>query len=176
MKKSNFRFFAALLLLFGCSGNEKPRTFQSGSYFDSKTYFKAEAARLSKLSPKVSKCVEVNKLSETRRMKIADWNKEFNSFVEAGINRTSWKGLFTVQKSGESTTYKSVDEKIPVKKLIVILKERKVIGIKVFVQNKNLLYASTDSLIYFPDSLYQIKKYQNIRFLTNKTFSITGRF
>jgi len=43
------------------------------------------------------------------------------------------------------------------------------------ISNKNILYSSGDTLVYYPDSLYEIRKHQKIKLLAQKTYQITGK-
>ena len=78
--------------------------------------------------------------------------------------------------SNDSDTYISNNDKVPVKEVKVYKNGGKVNGIAIIVKNENILYSSTDSLIYFPDSLYQVRKQQNIRFLSDRNYLIKGMF
>ncbi|RZJ99793.1 MAG: hypothetical protein EOO43_25830 [Flavobacterium sp.] len=73
-------------------------------------------------------------------------------------------------------TYISNDEKVPVKEVELTLVKGKIEKILIIIQNKNILYTSIDSLTYCTDSIYQVKKQQNIRFLSNKNYLIEGKF
>jgi hypothetical protein len=169
---------ALIFLLFICSCNPaKNEQQKTGSeYFDVKGYFNVEIARLSKLQPIVKKTVAVNGESETKALKIKDWKHELSAFSEAEINRASWKGLFVVSKTENMQRYVSDDEKVPVKEIKIGLRKGKINKILVVIQNKNILYTSLDSLTYGVDSLYQVKKQQNIRFLSDKNYLIEGKF
>lgn len=144
-------------------------------YFDLKGYFQSEAARLSNIQPLVTKIVAVNDAAELKKVRIADWSKELSIFSDADINRNAWKGLFIATRSGEQETYTSNHDKVPVKEVLVTKKNGKVNYIRILVSNKNLLYSSSDTLYYYPDSLYQIKKKQHIKLLSEKRYVISGK-
>jgi hypothetical protein len=165
------------LVIFGSSCTLKEQEKPSApSYFDLERYFKAEAKRLAKASPQITKSVEVNGQVEQKILKISTWEKEFDSFISAGINKASWKGSFKIQKSSNLEIYLTENKKIPVKKLEIIYRNDKVYGIKIFITNTNSLYTSKDSLSYYPDSLYQINKTQQIKLMDEKKYIVTGRF
>jgi hypothetical protein len=146
------------------------------SYFDLNSYFKSEAKRLAKANPQITKSVGVNGQVEQKILKVSNWEKEFESFISADINKASWKGSFKIQKSSNLETYLTENEKIPVKKLEIIYRNDKVYGIRIFITNTNSLYTSKDSLSYYPDSLYQINKTQQIKLMDEKKYIITGKF
>lgn len=169
---------ALIFSLFICSckpaANEQRNT--DSEYFDVKGYFDLEVARLSKLQPTIQKTVAVNGEAETKAIKITDWKHELSAFNDAEINRASWKGLFSVSKKENENVYTSNDKKVPVKKLKVVLVKGRINRISIIIQNSNILYNSIDTLTYCTDSLYQVKKQQNIRFLSNKNYLIEGKF
>ncbi|WP_225869617.1 hypothetical protein [Pedobacter psychroterrae] len=151
------------------------------TYFDLKGYFEQESIRLSKAAPLIVKTVRVNDSSETKTTRIADWRKELEIFKDADINKTAWKGLFKITKVNGDQQYTTDNEKIPVKELTIIYKKgstqlNALKGFRIVVKNINLLYHSTDTLIYYPDSIYQVKKAQNILFLSDKRYQISGKF
>lgn len=168
-------FFGLVLLSISCVQEEKVQT-QATPYFDLENYFKAEASRLTKTNPQLHKTVIVNGQIESRDVTINDWEQEFESFIDADINKAAWRGSFKVQKDSVTTIYSTQDDKIPVKKLVISLKDNNVSAIVAIVKNTNKLYTSTDSLTYYPDSLYQIKKTQQIIFMEPKNYDVTVRF
>lgn len=168
-------FFYLVVFYSSCTLKEQDKT-NAQPYFDLDSYFKAEAQRLSKANLQINKTVKVNGQSEAKNIKITNWEKEFESFIAANINKASWKGSFKVQKDSSTTIYITQNEKIPVKKVEIVYRKNKIFGIKIFISNTNRLYTSKDSLTYYPDSLYQIKKLQQIKLMDSKTYQITGKF
>ncbi len=146
------------------------------SYFDLATYFNKEAARLSQRKTPITKTVKINGQTETKQLNISNWEKEFDSFISADINKVSWQGAFKTEKSAQTTSYISNSDKIPVKKVEVTYSQTKVRGIRIFVTHTNDLYTSTDTLSYYPDSLYEIKKIQHIKLMNEKKYQIIGKF
>lgn len=146
------------------------------TYVDLAGYFKKEALRLKQNNLPIDKMIMVNGKMEEKKLSIADWEKEFDSFISADINKASWRGAFKTAKNNNVTTYTSNNDKIPVKKVEVAYHDEKIIAIKIFVTNTNNLYTSKDTLSYYPDSLYEIKKVQSIRLMSEKKYQITGKF
>lgn len=169
-------FFACFVLFCSACTLKEQDKIATKSYFDLESYFKQEATRLTKANQLIDKTVLVNGKAEEKNLLIKDWEKEFSSFIDADINKASWRGSFKLAKTDSLTTYTSNSDKIPVKKLEITYKDNKVMAIKVFVTNTNNLYTSQDSLSYYPDSLYQIKKTQHIKLMDEKKYQITGKF
>lgn len=174
--RNTILLFCILLFFVSCNNSADKKQKNDLTYFDVKGYFEKEAARLSKTNPLINKAVNVNGEEESKSIKISDWKKELTLFSDADINRASWKGLFQLKKSEDLERYTSNNEKVPVKELLVFYKNNKVSGFKILIKNTNSLYTSIDTLTYYPDSVYQIKKMQNIKLLSEKSYTITGTF
>ncbi|TDQ06867.1 hypothetical protein [Pedobacter metabolipauper] len=165
-----------VILLFCISCNPSAEVRQKDNYFDIKDYFNKEITRLSLKKPVFTKTVAVDTASETKTVNIKDWKRELSAFTDADLNKASWKGLFKVQKNGSQEVYTSDHEKVPVKKVTVFYKGTQVKGFNILIRNNNSLYTSTDSLTYYADSIYRVKKTQHIRLLSPKVYTITGKF
>lgn len=163
-----------LLVFYGCNPAAKNQR-DTLNYFDLKGYFKKEAIRLTKIKPAFTKIVTVNDASESKMVRIADWTKELSVFSAADINRNAWKGLFNTTNTGDLEIYTSSDEKVPVKEVRITNRNGKVYQIRILIKNTNILYSSSDTLSYYPDSLYQIKKKQHIKLLAEKEYTVTGK-
>ncbi|GGI25080.1 hypothetical protein [Pedobacter mendelii] len=173
-KKLIFLVFA--LGFIACNQREESKANTDLLYFDINGYFKKEAVRLKKLNPQIVKEVSVNDVSETQTLKLTDWEKELAIFINADINKASWKGSFNMDKKFELEHYTSSSKKIPIKDVVINTLNNKVKKVQIIISNKNILYTSSDTLIYYPDSLYQIKKYQKIKLLMAKSYHILGKF
>lgn len=172
--------FFILIFLSGCQDTGQKHKNEV-TYFDLKDYIEKESIRLSGLAPLITKTVAINGAAETRKVSIADWDKELESFKDADINKAAWKGMFNITRSASIWKYTTDNEKIPVKELTIFFKkgsnnEDEVSGLQVIVKNVNILYDSTDTLSYYPDSIYQVKKEQNILLLSKKNYQVTGNF
>ena len=186
------KIFAICFLLISCAScNLKEKeTAKVNTYFDLESYFKNEAKRLGLSTQTIDKTVSINGKTENKTVTINNWERELSAFTEADINKASWRGAFkkTVteeqisldEKSGHHllaqtiTTYTSDSEKIPIKKLEMMKVAGKISYVKIFIQNANDLYTSADSLSYYPDSLYEIKKVQKIKLMDEKRYGIRG--
>lgn len=166
-----FAFFAACTP----AGLQEKQTAVT-HYFDLKDYIAKEANRLNARKPLVDKTVLINKDAENKQLKIEDWHKELSVFYDADINKSAWQGLFRVSMKKNTAVYESDNDKVPVKSLTVNYKNGAIGSIKILMATSNLLYTSNDTLSYFPDSLYVIRKTQRIRLLNEKNYRVTGIF
>ena len=172
------RKYAFLLagLLLSCGSPDQPKQETAGTYFDLKSYFNKEAQALNRRGPMVKKSVVVNDKAEEKQLKITDWVKELSVFMDADINKPAWKGEFQTINNANGTSYRSNNDQVPVKQVDIIKAGEKVKGVTILIHNSNYLYSSTDTLSYYPDSLYQIRKSQQIKLLSPKRYRITGTF
>lgn len=162
-------------IFFGCSNATKEDRKNELGYFDLKSFFQKEASRLQNKNPFVEKTVKINADAETKKVQIPDWAAEFAMFSNADLNRASWKGLFSIQKTSHTEIYTSSNDKVPVKKVTVNKHLNRVSSIQIIVANVNSLYSSTDTLSYYPDSLYLINKTQHIKLLPSKHYQVIGK-
>lgn len=168
--------FLILLLYSSCSNETQEKQKSIVHYFDLNGFIKNETKRLQALTPSVNKSVQVNNKAENRNFDNIDWEKELSVFSDADINKAAWENQFIVSKTEGAEIYKTDKVKIPVKYLEVRYKDAKIHQIQIVMQTSNLLYVSRDTLSYFPDSLYEIKKTQHIKFLQPKSYKIRGTF
>ena len=169
-------FLLLIFLLGACSSGTQQKKSRALQYFDLKNYIAKEARRLTLLNPEIDKYVEVNHSGEHKKLKITDWQKELSVFSDADINKSAWQGLFKLNSDKDVKTYISDNEKVPVKSLSIRYKNGKISSLKILISTVNSLYTSNDTLSYFPDSLYEVKKTQHIKLLNEKNYHITGKF
>jgi hypothetical protein len=163
-------------LLDACNSGTQQKPVRSLQYFDLKGYIAKESKRLAALNPTVDKFVEVNKSGEHKKLKITDWQKELAIFSDADINKSAWQGLFKAHETAELKTYTSDNEKVPVKSLSIRYNKGKIYKLQLLISTANSLYTSNDTLSYYPDSLYEIKKTQHIKLLNEKNYHVSGSF
>jgi len=167
-------FMAGFLL--SCGAPEADKQSTAVRYFDLKGYFTREAGALNRRAPLVNKTVMVNNNAENKQLKISNWEKELSAFIDADINKPAWQGAFIKRSNGAITTFTSNNEKVPVKSVQVTEQQGNIISLLIIIQNQNYLYSSSDTLSYYPDSLYKIRKTQQIKLMSPKQYQITGTF
>lgn len=169
-------FLLLLFILGGCNSAPRNKQLKNLQYFDLKGFIAEEAARLNRQKSEIDKSVTINQSSEQKKVKIADWQKELSVFADADINKSAWQGLFSLQEKRDTKVYLSDNEKVPVKSLTIKYKNGKPAGIQILISTKNMLYTSSDTLCYYPDSIYQVKKSQQIKLLNKKEYRVNGIF
>lgn len=168
--------FLALLALSACSDPQYRREDVKPEYFNLKSYFQKEASRLQATNPTVNKTVVANGKAETKHMKIRSWEKELSSFIDADINKRAWAGEFAKQLKDSSEIYASNNDKVPVKRLTIFRSNKQISGVEVIIENHNYLYTSTDTLSYYPNKCYEVRKTQQIKLMSKKQYRITGMY
>lgn len=163
-----------VLSIFSCAQQESKQP-NTPIYFDVEGYFASEINRLQKINPIVIKEVIAKGKSEQKSIKIADWKIEIASFSNADINKSSWQGEFTEAITGNNISYTTNNPKIPIKRIEIIKTDNKIKAIQIFKLNENSLYTSTDTLLYFPDSLYLVQSQQKIKLLSLKKYQVVGK-
>jgi hypothetical protein len=161
--------FALLTALPAC----KPEISNNGA-FDLRGLLTKDAAKLNKLNPAVIKTVTHNGVSETKTVHIPDWAQELSLFIDADINKPSWKSNYKVNDEDSLLVYHAKDPDQKVQELIIKRNKQKVSWILIYTRTKNKLYYSAQRLTYFPDSLYRIDMSQRVRVIGTNNYNIQG--
>lgn len=163
-------------LLFSLSCSPKAGNPAVVSFFSLKDYFQEEAQRLTAKNVSIMKQVKRNTSSESKEIRIEDWEKEFSLFIESDINKISWKNSYDSSISQDSTIYLANDSTLRTRKIVIIKNGDRVKEITIQNVVKNYLYSTQENLTYFPDSLYLINKHQNVWLIGENDYLISGRF
>lgn len=174
-----FSCIAGIVAIAGsCTDGEPAATAQTGrSYFSLETYFKAEAARLQKLSRPISKTVNKNGQQETHTVQIGKWENELMLFIESDINKAAWQQSYQIDSTENTVVYRSRDPELRTREITVKRLNNGAIS-HISIQNgvENMLYESDEQLDYYPDSLYRIGKKQHVAVIGENTYTVTGIF
>ncbi len=146
-------------------------------YFDLSGFFENEKDRLNQLRPRVEKTVEVNGEQEEKTLKIESWTTEFSSFTESDINKPAWINSYEINRKNGELSYKALEDQLKTRLLTVNFDTTGAVSsIEIINQSSNILYNSEERLVYYPDSLYQIIKFQDVRIVGRNDYVIRGRF
>ncbi|MDF2434117.1 MAG: hypothetical protein JWP44_3748 [Mucilaginibacter sp.] len=143
-------------------------------YFDIKKYFNGDVSRLKKQNKLVDKTVTINGITETKKVKINNWEQELNLFTGSDINSPAWKNSYAITDNDEFLIYKAKDPDLKMREMIIRRDKQQVKWILIFNRTKNLLYQTAEKLSYFPDSLYLIEKKQSVRVIGTNFYRIRG--
>lgn len=164
----------ALVLIASCRPDVKEAK-GTQQYFDIKGFFKADSARLSKVGL-ITKTVTHNAITETKKIHIDNWGREFELFTNSDINRPAWRESYSVSKGDNVIIYQAKTPELKTRRIVIGKTGDKVKWILILNHTKNLLYENSERLSYFPDSLYQITKTQKVRVMSKNTYTVKGVF
>lgn len=172
--RSVFRF--VLLIFAGSLASCKPDVQQNtNTYFNLNTYFKQETQKLAKADFTVVKTVSRNGQVETKSLKIANWPQELSLFSESDINKPSWKNSYRITSSENYTIYKALEPDLRTQEIIIKKVSKKITLVMIYNVVNNRLFQTKEKLTYYPDSLYIIRRKQNVRFLGVNDYLIEGK-
>lgn len=144
-------------------------------YFSLEDFFIGETSRLTKLVSAVEKKVSRNGISEEKHVQIDDWKNELALFIDSDINKPAWQTSYRIDSTRLSLSYTSIDPELRTQKITIDKYESgQVKHIAITNRVSNMLYQTTEQLDYYPDSLYQINKQQQVRFIGNSQYLISG--
>ncbi|WP_256007595.1 hypothetical protein [Pedobacter deserti] len=170
MKPASKILCLLIVTLSACTS--EPKEVLRGEYFDLAGYLHKEARQLSSTVRRAKKTVGIDGSYETKELQITDWEEELAPFIDADINKAAWRGKFREVKDTNKVSYVSEDTKIPVKELSVSFENNAINAISIVLKTDNILYSSYDSLRFFPDSLYEIRRVQKINMLGQKVYTV----
>jgi len=157
--------------LFSC----KPDIKDTGSrYFDLTGYFKKDCQHLDHQNPQVTKTVGYNDHTETKKIRVKNWEKELELFSGSDINKPAWRQSYNIQEDSTQLTYTAKTPEVRTKLIQIKKRGDAVKSIYIINQEHNILYESTEKLTYVADSLYQIDKVQKVKFLGTNKYLIKG--
>lgn len=176
------RLCVILFLFASCSKEPQEKKSEPGNFFDLVAYFQNEAVALNATKPEVTKTIIKDGKTETKTLSDSiDWKKELKVFSENSINKPAWKDSFsadTLKEGSRNTiTYKTADEKISVKEIVITtdsLWQPTAISIK--RDAKNFLYTSQQTLHYSAKKFYRLDSEMHVRWTFDTKFSVEGAF
>jgi hypothetical protein len=175
---SRGELYWVFILLIAFLPSCKPDNLQDDAgapkYFDLEGYFKADAARLTKLNHPVLKTVIHNGDTQTKTVHINNWDAELSLFIQSDINKPAWRDSYSIVNSCNTIIYQTKDPELTTKEIVITKQGNKVKWIMIVNSTKNILYTTTEKLSYFPDSLYNIYKNQKVRLLKANNYRISG--
>lgn len=169
---------SATWLLLGCSppaGEAPPPPRQPNYYFSLQEYFERETSRLQRASPLVSKTVVKDEVHENQNIHIKNWKNELELYISSDINKEAWKNSYSKDSTAERIIYKRLDPELRTKLILINKWEDGTIRhIHITNETENMLYRSYERLDYYPDSLYDIRKVQDVRVVGKNSYRVTG--
>lgn len=177
LKASAYLFFACLIS--SCKKEKSDLPDERLQYFDISVFIKEEAERLVKQKAEVSKTVFLNGKEEKKILPVESWESELSAFLDADINKKSFRGKYKVEPrnedSGSVTQYSAQEENLRTRKLsVTFANDGTPVKIDAVLYTSNVLYSSHQQLTYERDKGYWISGKQAIRFLEPDTFAVAA--
>jgi hypothetical protein len=163
-----------LFILSGCFSKDQDDKKTVNYFFDLKSYFSITAKKLNQTNVVILKSVSKNKVSETKKIKIKDWEQELALFIDADINKPAWKDRYTKDSSAIKIIYTAKDQELKTQKITIDMMFGEPEKIEIVTQLTNLLFQTKEHLVYYPDSCYRINKSQVVFLLGQNDYQITG--
>ncbi len=173
--KLNRYFALATLVILACGKTQKASDSQK-TYFDIRGFFDKEAGRLSSNHPTIQKTVVHNNSTEQKITRDINWENELELFKKSDINKPSWKNSYTALKTADAIEYTAREPALRTRKIrIEYSAQGKIHSIRIQNTVKNLLYSSSEELVYLPDSSYSILKNQKVVLIGTDLYRIMGK-
>jgi len=169
-----FKLLVIVLLFSSCSSSNEGQAQKQLYFFDLAGYFEQQASSLK--GKQVVKTVSKNDASETKTLVIENWGQELQLFTESDINKAAWKDSYKKDLTATKLIYTTTDPELKIQKIEISFKNKVPRKIVIDTKSKNLLYHTSETLIFIPDSLYQITKHQKVILLGLNNYAITGKF
>jgi hypothetical protein len=151
-------------------------------YYDLPTFVKKQADNLAAKGQWVRKRVTKDGHHHIIERGDVEWTEELDLFVESDINRLAWRGEFevdTIKLEREYVvTYKTENEQIPVKNVVITLDKetRQCLKVTVDRRTKNFLYSSDQSLYFTTGEGYMMKGKLSVSYLFDSEYTIESEF
>lgn len=143
-------------------------------YFNIKDFFTTTAAKFTGKHARVLKTLVYNQRIETKEVKVNNWKGELELFINSDINKPAWRNSYSIKNGKDLLVYKAKTPELKTREIAIKRSGGKIKWILIYNHTRNILYASTEKLSYYPDSVYVIEKTQSIRLLGKKTYKIKG--
>lgn len=180
-KKNKFKIYTAALALasaaffHACNSQSERKQAEDQQYVNLPEYFNNEISRLNGLKPTILKTVVKDSISESKKVRVTDWERELSSFTNIDLNKPAYQGLFEKDSSDHRATYISNDPQIDIQQVTVDY-EPDGTPFSFLIKRKvdNTLYETSEILSYNKKEGYSIEKKQHILLLGDKFYFIKG--
>jgi hypothetical protein len=187
----NYRFLtviAAVLLFLPVScRQEQSRDDAPKVYYDLKGFIENQILYLNEKKPEVSKTAVLGSRREVSETREVDWKKELELFIQADINKPSYRQSYEVIRNGPlHYEYRlKPGNDLPVAYLKIdtdsVLKQP--LHVEALIRTKNKIYHSEKKVVLnarkhnslLEVSSYEVNGYQKLIFVEKKEFGIRGK-
>ncbi|MFC3810380.1 hypothetical protein [Lacihabitans lacunae] len=173
-------FFIVLFLGLTISACEGENTSSVKMYYDLEGWINAQAEVLNKEKPEITKNWKIASESESKKVKIADWKKELDIFIQGDINKNAFVSSYETSQTDSSVTYTlKPNEDLLVKSLTIKkLPNGEIKEVFIKTSTKNYLYENDTDLTLICKNgklaSYMVNTNQKLVFNSPKKSSIEG--
>lgn len=181
-------FIAAVLLLSLAScRQEETRDDAPKIYYDLKGFVETQIVYLNEKKPEVSKTALLGSKREVSKTREVDWKKELELFVQADINKPSYRQSYEIAQNGplhyEYRLKPGNDLPVSYLKIDVDSVLKQPLHVEALIRASNKVYNSEKKLVLNAakrDNLqeintYEVDGYQKLIFVEKKVFRIHGQ-
>jgi hypothetical protein len=163
-----------LLVIAGCTKQQEQPA--ENRFFDVKGFFTAEAGRLNQQKAFSEKTAIKDGRAETKKIRVDDWKTELDPFLASDINKSSWRNSYRSTSAADSVVYDALEDDLRTRRIVVRKGAAgRVTAVKIENRTSNALFSSSESLVYIPDSTYQITKTLDVRLIGRNDYLISGK-
>jgi len=174
--------FSWSLLLFACQqevGNSAASNEKV--FFDLATFIQQEIETLQIEVTTLEKTATINGQKETKQIVTFDLAQELSPFINADINKTTWKDQYQVDSIWQaeqlsSIHYKALNENLKTQELQVSFEQGKVTAIEVQKGIDNMAVQAHQVLTYYPKKGYTINNEQSLVLATPQQVEVKVEF
>ncbi|MEO6620652.1 MAG: hypothetical protein ABIN80_18475 [Dyadobacter sp.] len=177
-------FFVLIGVLLAACQNEEDRNKEEKFYFDLKSFIENQIVYLNDKRPIVTKIVGLDRKTVSNKSKDIDWKKELELFVQADLNKPSYRSSYIVERK-DSATYEytlKANVELPVRylKIVTDTNLHQPIYVKARFQSVNKIYKSEKTIELACSkknnllelTSYAVNGYQKLIFMDRKAFDI----
>lgn len=179
-------FLAVIVSLSGCSDQDSEKDGEK-VYYDLRGFIENQIVYMTEKRPEVTKTTFLNGESETSKTKDINWKKELELFLQADLNKPSYKRSYNIVRK-DSSWYEYTlkpSANLPVRYLKITTGKNlnQPVYVKALIRVENKIYKSEKEIELtcayrnnlFELSAYSVKGYQKLIFLEEKSFRIDSK-
>jgi len=175
MKKILFLF---AVLFVGCTSSTTNNSTQT--YFSIEKYFNQQISVLSNAKAGLEKEIIKDGKKEKRTFAQVNWKKELKPFLEADINKPSWKRSYSIDSttSGNEVQimYSALEPKLNVRSIEIRKTNNVPTRIKIITEKQNAYYHALQTMEYSPSKEYIISGGQKVILADTTSYLIHSVF
>jgi hypothetical protein len=185
------RLFLIFLILIGvlvtACQREEDQNKDEKFYFDLKSFVENQIVYLNDKKPVVTKTVGLDGKQVSNQSKDIDWKKELELFVQADLNKPSYRQSYIIERK-DSSIYEyrlkpNVDLPVRYLKIVTDTSLHQPIYVKASFQSANKIYKSEKTIEMSSTrkdnrwelTSYAVNGYQQLIFMDRKAFDIKAK-